>query len=107
MSNPIYEELKRVKKVEDITEIDHMIEMYIRSNGKHLDLDKARKKIKELQEKDAVVFAMTAPKPGMPSTPWEYTTETQLYHALVNIRGYLSADLANDVRKSEEETDNA
>ena len=50
---------------------------------------------------------MTAPKPGMPSTPWECTDETQLYHALINIRDYLIADLANDVRESEEETNNA
>ena len=70
-------------------------------------MDKARKKIQELQKKDEIIFAMTAPKPGMPSTPWECTTETQLYHALINIRDYLIADLANDVRKSEEEKDNA
>lgn len=107
MSNPIYEELKRVDKVKDITEIDNIVEVYIQSNGKYLDLDKARKKIQELQKKDEIIFAMTAPKPGMPSTPWECTTETQLYHALINIRDYLIADLANDVRKSEEEKDNA
>lgn len=107
MSNPIYEELKRADKVKDITEIDNIVEVYIQSNGKCLDLDKAREKIRELQGKDAIIFAMTAPKPGMPSTPWECTTETQLYHALINIRDYLIADLANDVRKSEEEKDNA
>ena len=107
MSNPIYEELKRVDKVKDITEIDNIVEVYIQSNGKYLDLDKARKKIQELQKKDEIIFAMTAPKPGMPSTPWGCTTETQLYHALINIRDYLIADLANDVRKSEEEKDNA
>ena len=107
MSNPIYEELKRADKVNDITEIDKIVEVYIQSNGKYLDLDKARKKIQELQKKDEIIFAMTAPKPGMPSTPWECTTETQLYHALINIRDYLIADLANDVRKSEEEKDNA
>ena len=107
MSNPIYEELKRVDKVKDITEIDNIVEVYIQSNGKYLDLKKAREKIRELQEKDAIIFAMTAPKPSMPSTPWECTTETQLYHALINIRDYLIADLANDVRKSEEEKDNA
>lgn len=107
MSNPIYEELKRADKVNDITEIDNIVEVYIQSNGKYLDLDKARKKIQELQKKDEIIFAMTAPKPGMPSTPWECATETQLYHALINIRDYLIADLANDVRKSEEEKDNA
>ena len=107
MSNPIYEELKRVDKVKDITEIDNIVEVYIQSNGKYLDLKKAREKIRELQEKDAIIFAMTAPKPGMPSTPWECTIETQLYHALINIRDYLIADLANDVRESEEEKDNA
>ena len=107
MSNPIYEELKRVDKVKDITEIDNIVEVYIQSNGKYLDLDKARKKIQELQKKDEIIFAMTAPKPGMPSTPWECTNETQLYHALINIRDYLTADLANDVRKGEEEKDNA
>ena len=107
MSNPIDEELKRADKVNDITEIDNIVEVYIQSNGKYLDLDKARKKIQELQKKDEIIFAMTAPKPGMPSTPWECTTETQLYHALINIRDYLIADLANDVRKSEEEKDNA
>ena len=107
MSNPIYEEFKRADKVNDITEIDNIVEVYIQSNGKYLDLDKARKKIQELQKKDEIIFAMTAPKPGMPSTPWECTTETQLYHALINIRDYLIADLANDVRKSEEEKDNA
>ena len=107
MSNPIYEEFKRVDKVKDITEIDNIVEVYIQSNGKYLDLDKARKKIQELQKKDEIIFAMTAPKPGMPSTPWECTTETQLYHALINIRDYLIADLANDVRESEEETNNA
>ena len=107
MSNPIYEELKRADKVNDITEIDNIVEVYIQSNGKYLDLDKARKKIQELQKKDEIIFAMTAPKPGMPSTPWECTTETQLYHALINIMDYLIADLANDVRKSEEEKDNA
>lgn len=78
MSNPIYEELKRVDKVKDITEIDNIVEVYIQSNGKYLDLDKARKKIQELQKKDEIIFAMTAPKPGMPSTPWECTNETQL-----------------------------
>ena len=107
MSNPIYEELKRADKVNDITEIDNIVEVYIQSNGKYLDLDKARKKIQELQKKDEIIFAMTAPKPGMPSTPWECTTETHLYHALINIRDYLIADLANDVLKSEEEKDNA
>ena len=107
MSNPIYEEFKRVDKVKDITEIDNIVEVYIQSNGKYLDLKKAREKIRELQEKDAVILAMTAPKPGMPSTPWECTDETQLYHALINIRDYLIADLANDVRESEEETNNA
>ena len=107
MSNPIYEELKRVDKVKDITEIDNIVEVYIQSNGKYLDLDKARKKIQELQKKDEIIFAMTAPKPGMPSTPWECTNEAQLYHALINIRDYLIADLANDVRESEEETNNA
>ena len=107
MSNPIYEELKRADKVKDITEIDNIVEVYIQSNGKYLDLKKAREKIREFQEKDAIIFAMTAPKPGMPSTPWESTTETQLYHALINIRDYLTADLANDVRKSEEDNDNA
>ena len=94
-------------KVKDITEIDNIVEVYIQSNGKYLDLKKAREKIRELQEKDAIILAMTAPKPGMPSTPWECTDETQLYHALINIRDYLIADLANDVRKSEEEKDNA
>ena len=107
MSNPIYEELKRVDKVKDITEIDNIVEVYIQSNGKYLDLKKAREKIRELQEKDAIILAMTAPKPGMLSTPWECTTETQLFHALINIRDYLIADLANDVRESEEETNNA
>lgn len=107
MSNPIYEELKRADKVKDITEIDNIVEVYIQSNGKYLDLKKAREKIRELQEKDEIILAMTAPKPGMPSTPWECTTETQLFHALINIRDYLIADLANDVRKSEEEKDNA
>ena len=107
MSNPIYEEFKRADKVNDITEIDNIVEVYIQSNGKYLDLKKAREKIQKLQEKDEIIFAMTAPKPGMPSTPWECTTETQLYHALINIRDYLIADLANDVRKSEEEKDNA
>lgn len=107
MSNPIYEELKRADKAKDITAIDNIVEVYIQSNGKYLDLDKARKKIQELQKKDEIIFAMTAPKPSMPSTPWECTTETQLCHALINIRDYLIADLANDVRKSEEEKDNA
>lgn len=107
MSNPIYEELKRADKAKDITAIDNIVEVYIQSNGKYLDLKKAREKIRELQEKDAIIFAMTAPKPGMPSTPWECTNEAQLYHALINIRDYLIADLANDVRKSEEETNNA
>lgn len=107
MSNPIYEELKRADKAKDITAIDNIVEVYIQSNGKYLDLKKAREKIRELQEKDAIILAMTAPKPGMPSTPWECTTETQLYHALINIRDYLIADLANDVRESEEETNNA
>ena len=107
MSNPIYEELKRADKAKDITAIDNIVEVYIQSNGKYLDLKKAREKIRELQEKDAIIFAMTAPKPGMPSTPWECTNETQLYHALINIRDYLIADLANDVRESEEETNNA
>ena len=51
MSNPIYEELKRVDKVKDITEIDNIVEVYIQSNGKYLDLDKARKKIQELQKR--------------------------------------------------------
>lgn len=51
MSNPIYEELKRADKVNDITEIDNIVEVYIQSNGKYLDLDKARKKIQELQKK--------------------------------------------------------
>jgi len=46
-------------------------------------------------------------KPGAPSTPWEHTTETQLYHALVNIRDYLISDLAKDACKGEEENDNA
>ena len=107
MSNPIYEELKRADKAKDITAIDNIVEVYIQSNGKYLDLKKAREKIRELQEKDAIIFAMTAPKPGMPSTPWECTNEAQLYHALIIIRDYLIADLANDVRKSEEETNNA
>ena len=107
MSNPIYEELKRADKVKDITEIDNIVEVYIQSNGEYLDLKKAREKIRELQEKDAIILAMTAPKPGMLSTPWECTTETQLFHALINIRDYLIADLANDVRESEEETNNA
>ena len=107
MSNPIYEELKRADKAKDITAIDNIVEVYIQSNGKYLDLKKAREKIRELQEKDAIIFAMTAPKPGMPSTPWECTNEAQLYHALINIRDYLIADLANDVRDSEEETNNA
>ena len=39
MSNPIYEELKRADKVNDITEIDNIVEVYIQSNGKYLDLD--------------------------------------------------------------------
>ena len=107
MSNPIYEELKRADKAKDITAIDNIVEVYIQSNGEYLDLKKAREKIWELQEKDAIILAMTAPKPGMPSTPWECTIETQLYHALINIRDYLIADLANDVRESEEETNNA
>ena len=107
MSNPNYDVLKRADKVKDITEIDNIVEVYIQTNGKYLDLDKARKKIQDLQEKDEIIFAMTKPKPGMPSTPWECTTETQLYHALVNIRDYLIADLANDVRQSEEEKANA
>ena len=51
MSNPIYEEFKRVDKVKDITEIDNIVEVYIQSNGKYLDLDKARKKIQELQKR--------------------------------------------------------
>ena len=38
MSNPIYEELKRADKVNDITEIDNIVEVYIQSNGKYLDL---------------------------------------------------------------------
>ena len=107
MSNPIYEELKRADKINDITEIDNIVEVYIQSNGKYLDLKKAREKIRELQEKDAIILAMPAPTPGMPSPPWECTDETQLYHALINIRDYLIADLANDVRESEEETNNA
>ena len=107
MSNPIYEELKRADKAKDITAIDNIVEVYIQSNGKYLDLKKDREKIRELQEKDAIIFAMTAPKPGMPCTPWECTNEAQLYHALINIRDYLIADLANDVRKSEEEKENA
>ena len=107
MSNPIYEELKRADKVNDITEIDNIVEVYIQSNGKYLDLKKARKKIQKLQEKDEIIFAMTAPKPGMPSTPWECTNDTQLYHALIYFSVYLIADLANDVRESEEEPNNA
>lgn len=51
MSNPIYEELKRADKVNDITEIDNIVEVYIQSNGKYLDLDKAREKIQELQKR--------------------------------------------------------
>ena len=38
-------------KVKDITEIDNIVEVYIQSNGKYLDLDKARKKIQELQKR--------------------------------------------------------
>ena len=48
MSNPIYEELKRADKAKDITAIDNIVEVYIQSNGKYLDLDKARKKIGRL-----------------------------------------------------------
>lgn len=107
MSNPIYEELKRAEKLKDIADINNIVDVYTQSSGKYLDLDKARRKIRELSEKDAIIFAMTTPKPGAPSTPWEYTTETQLYHALVNIRDYLISDLAKDACIGEEENDNA
>ena len=107
MSNPIYEELKRAEKLKDIADIDNIVTEYHQSNGTHLNLDKARKKIRELQEKDANIFIMTAPKPGIPSTPWEQTTKRQLYCALINIKDYLIADLTNDVQKSEEETNDA
>ena len=51
MSNPIYEELKRADKVNDITEIDNIVEVYIQSNGKYLDLDKARKKFRNYKKR--------------------------------------------------------
>ena len=51
MSNPIYEEFKRADKVNDITEIDNIVEVYIQSNGKYLDLKKLAKKFRNYKKR--------------------------------------------------------
>lgn len=109
MSNPLYEMMEQMKIKKDIAEIDVILSGYANANGiynKDLDIQ-ARNKIEEMQRKDPVVFATTAPKPGTQDIPWAEVTPLQFYNILTNIRNYLEAKMMDKVRKQQGENNHA
>lgn len=108
MSNPLFEMMEQAEIQKDIAEIVVILSGYENANGicKELDIQ-ARYKIEQMQRKDPVVFAATAPKPGTPGIPWSEVPPTQLYNILTNIKLYLEAKLLDKNKKQREDKNHA
>lgn len=109
MSNPLYEMLEQMDLEKDIAEIDAIRSDYENANSiyyKELDRQ-ARNKIEQMQKKDPVVLAATAPKPGTQSIPWSEVTSLQFYNILTDIKKYLEAKLVDKARKQLEDNNHA
>ena len=108
MSNPIYDMMKQMETQKDIAEINAILSGYENAKGRNRTLDmQASEKIREMQEKDLAIYAVTAPKPGTSGIPWSEVPPPQLYNTLIYIKRYLEAKLLDEIKKQQEEKNHA
>lgn len=102
MANPIYEVPKKFETMADIADITALLSAYDSARNR-LDTtatdEQARKKIAEMQCKDVVVLANTAPRPGEQGIPLSDVSMPRLYRTLVDIKSHLEAKIAMEELK--------